>query len=104
MFTLSVRCPRLDGFGNARRAILCKTGGLRVQLYSEKKKFKARMSYADKLGVPYVIFVGEDEIAGGVLSVKDMTTGVQRKLSVDAAAEDILADLYEHAACPVIID
>ena len=62
------------------------------------------MSYADKLGVPYVIFVGEDEIAGGVLSVKDMTTGVQRKLSVNAAAEDILADLYERAACPVIID
>ena len=62
------------------------------------------MSYADKLGVPYVIFVGEDEIAGGVLSVKDMTTGVQRKLSVDAATEDILADLYERAACPVIID
>ena len=81
-----------------------RAAGIRTQLYGEKKKFKARMSYADKLGVPYVIFVGEDEIAGGVLSVKDMTTGVQRKLSVDAAAEDILADLYERAACPVIID
>ena len=81
-----------------------RAAGIRTQLYGEKKKFKARMSYADKLGVPYVIFVGEDEIAGGVLSVKDMTTGVQRKLSVDAAAEDILAGLYERAACPVIID
>ena len=36
---------------------------------SEKKKFKAKMSYADKLGVPFVALVGEDEISEGVLSV-----------------------------------
>ena len=71
--------------------------GLRVQLYTEKKKFKARMSYADKLGAPYVVFLGEDEIAEGVLSVKDMRTGEQQKLSAAEAAALIAADAAQRA-------
>ena len=59
--------------------------GLRVQLYTEKKKFKAKMSYADKIGTPFTVFVGEDEIAAQSLSVKDMRTGEQRALSVSDA-------------------
>ncbi|MEI3160820.1 MAG: ATP phosphoribosyltransferase regulatory subunit [Oscillospiraceae bacterium] len=42
-------------------ASMLRAGGLRVQLYSEKKKFKAKIGYADKLGIPFVIFLGEDE-------------------------------------------
>lgn len=51
--------------------------GFRVQIYSEAKKFKAKVSYADKLKIPYVVFLGEDEIAQGKITVKDMLTGVQ---------------------------
>ena len=51
--------------------------GLRAQLHCEKKKFKQKMSYADKLGIPYVVLLGEDEIAAGKASLKDMTTGEQ---------------------------
>ena len=47
------------------------------------------MSYADKLGVPFVALVGEDEISEGVLSVKDMRSGEQIKLSPAQAAEYI---------------
>ena len=61
--------------------------GIRTQLYTEPKKFKAKMNYADKLAVPYVMFLGEDEIAQGVVSCKDMASGEQTKLS----AEDTLA-------------
>ena len=67
--------------------------GIRVQLYAEQKKFKQKMSYADKIGVPYAIFLGEDEIAGGVCSVKDMRTGEQVKLSPEEAARHIQAGL-----------
>lgn len=42
-----------------------RNAGLRTQIYSEQKKFKAKMTYADKLGIPYVVFLGEDEIAQG---------------------------------------
>ncbi len=76
--------------------------GLRVQLYTEKKKFKAKMNYADKLGVPYVVFLGEDEIAEGVLSVKDMRSGEQRKLSVSETAALIRADMSARASAALI--
>ena len=50
-------------------ASMLRAGGLRVQLYSEKKKFKAKIGYADKLGIPFVIFLGEDEIAQNVCAL-----------------------------------
>ena len=67
--------------------------GIRVQLYGEQKKFKQKMAYADKLGVPYAILLGEDEIAEGVCSVKNMTTGEQLKLTPAEAAAHIKAGL-----------
>ena len=76
--------------------------GLRVQLYTEKKKFKAKMNYADRLGVPYVIFLGEDEIAEGVLSVKDMRSGEQKKLSPDEAAALLLSDAQRRRSVTLI--
>ena len=54
--------------------------GVRAQLYTEQRKFKQKMSYADKLAIPYVVFLGEDEIAKGAVSVKDMATGEQQTL------------------------
>ena len=47
-----------------------RSGGIRVQLYGEKKKFKQKLSYADKLGVPFVVLLGEDEIAENKCSVR----------------------------------
>ena len=58
-----------------------RTGGLRVQLYGENKKFKQKMSYADKLGVPFAVLLGEDEINAGKCSVKDMRSGEQQLLT-----------------------
>ena len=57
-----------------------RAAGVRTQLYTEQKKFKAKMNYADKLGVPYVVFLGDDEIAGNVVACKEMTSGEQTTL------------------------
>ena len=78
--------------------------GIRTQLYTENKKFKAKMSYADKLAIPYVIFLGDDEIAQNVLSVKNMVTGSQEKLPLAQAKETILAGLAELDRGAVIIE
>ena len=67
-----------------------RAGGIRVQLYSEQKKFKQKMNYADKIGVPYVIFLGEDEVAQGKCSLKDMVSGEQVLVNTEEAAEIIL--------------
>ncbi|MGX8693045.1 MAG: histidine--tRNA ligase, partial [Clostridia bacterium] len=76
--------------------------GVRTQIYGEKKKFKAKMSYADRIGAPYVLLLGEDEIAEGLVSLKDMASGEQQKLSASAAAAIIRAAVDERNAKPVI--
>ncbi|MBQ7330439.1 MAG: histidine--tRNA ligase [Oscillospiraceae bacterium] len=77
--------------------------GLRVQLYGEQKKFKQKMAYADKLGVPFAVLLGEDEIAENVCSVKNMRTGEQQKLTADDAAAYILAALAAEGG-PIILE
>ena len=77
--------------------------GVRVQLYGEQKKFKQKMSYADKLAVPYAVLLGEDEIAAGKCSVKNMRTGEQVCLTADEAAAHILEGLAQSNG-PIILE
>ncbi len=77
--------------------------GIRVQLYGEQKKFKQKMSYADKLGVPFAVLLGEDEIAQCMCSVKNMRTGEQVTLTADDAAAFIRQTLADSNG-PVILE
>ncbi|HBK02966.1 MAG TPA: histidine--tRNA ligase [Clostridiales bacterium] len=80
-----------------------RSAGLRVQLYGEQKKFKQKMAYANKLEVPFAVLLGEDEIAEGVCSVKNMQTGEQVKLSpADAAV--YIQNALAAADCAVILE
>ena len=80
-----------------------RAGGIRVQLYGEQKKFKQKMAYANKLEVPFAVLLGEDEIAEGMCSVKNMKTGQQVKLPPAEAANHIKASLSAQN-CPVILE
>ena len=76
--------------------------GIRTQLYTEQKKFKQKMSYADKLKVPYILLLGEDEITQGKVSLKNMSTGEQELLDVDGAIDRILTAVgADSAASPI---
>ena len=70
-----------------------RASGVRAQLHCEEKKFKQKLSYADKLGIPYVVFLGGDEIREGVVACKDMLTGEQTKLDPKATVYRIKAGL-----------
>ena len=80
-----------------------RSAGLKVQLYGENKKFKQKMAYANKLGVPYAVLLGEDEIAEGMCSVKNMATGEQVKLTPADAAAYIKAGT-DLGSVPVILE
>ena len=86
------------GFATALRE-----NGIRAQIHGENKKFKQKISYADKLGIPYVIFLGEDEINAGVVACKDMATGEQTKLDPAATIYRIKAGLAEKEKGAVIL-
>ena len=97
--------PMTDDLGPAiALATRLRDSGIRVQLYREQKKFKAKISYADKLGIPYVIFLGEDEVNAGLVSLKDMSTGEQTTLSPDDAAAQIQAHIAQKAGGTPIVD
>jgi len=83
-------------------ATLLREGGVRAQLYTENKKFKQKMSYADKLNIPYVVFLGEDEIIQNTISVKNMASGEQRTLPVAEAAGFIQNSLQLRQEVPPI--
>ncbi|MBQ8263292.1 MAG: histidine--tRNA ligase [Oscillospiraceae bacterium] len=87
-----------------KTATVLRDAGIRTQLYTEKKKFKARMSYASKLGFPYTVLIGEDEIAEGVVALKDMASGEQVKLSPEAAAEIIRKAMDAKSDAAVIME
>jgi histidyl-tRNA synthetase len=71
-------------------ATTLRAAGIRAQLHCEEKKFKQKMSYADKQGIPYVIFLGEDEINAGVVACKDMASGEQKKFKQKMSYADKL--------------
>ncbi len=83
-------------------ATALRDAGVRTQLYTEAKKFKAKMAYADKLAIPYVVFLGEDEIAAGTVTCKDMTSGEQTTLPFDETLARIRSGLKEREMGTVI--
>ena len=78
--------------------------GLRVQLYSEQKKFKQKMNYADKLGVPFVLILGDDEISAGTVGCKNMVSGEQITVSSADAIAHIKAALAEREKGAIILE
>lgn len=58
--------------------------GVNTEIYSNNKKLKAKMKYADKLQIPYVIVIGEDEIKANRIKLKNMETGNEEEIELDA--------------------
>ena len=86
--------PMTDDLSHAiAMATTLRAAGIRAQIHGEQKKFKQKLSYADKLAVPYALFLGEDEINAGLASVKDLRTGQQQRLTPEQAVEYIKAGL-----------
>ncbi len=77
----------------AHAATVLRAGGVRTQLYTEAKKFKQKLSYASRLGIPYAVIIGEDELAAGEVSLKDMNAGAQARYTPEDAALEIRSAL-----------
>lgn len=58
--------------------------GIAVEIYPESAKLKKQMNYANSLNIPYVAIVGENEINENKITLKDMSTGEQKLLDIDA--------------------
>ena len=63
-----------------------------ADVYLRNVKFKKKMEYANKIQIPYLIIIGEDEAAAGDYTLKNMATGEQKRLSLEQVAAEIKAD------------
>ncbi len=64
--------------------------GINTEIYLNDKKLKAKFKYADKLQIPYVIIIGEDEITEGKVTMKNMITGEEARLSIEECINELL--------------
>ena len=60
-----------------------RNNGINTEIFLNDKKLKAKMKYADKLEIPYVIVVGEDEVNTGIVKIKNMKTGEQVERNIE---------------------
>ena len=58
--------------------------GVNTEIYLNNKKIKAKMKYADKLEIPYVVVIGDEEIESKKIKLKNMTTGEEIELNFEA--------------------
>lgn len=63
--------------------------GLRTVFYSEPKKIKKQLTFANKAGIPFVLTIGSNEAEAGVIQVKDLASGEQTEVP-DAEVVDFL--------------
>ncbi len=61
-----------------------RTAGIACEIYPDSVKFKKQMGYADECRIPYVAIIGETEMADNLISLKNMKSGEQEKLSIEA--------------------
>jgi histidyl-tRNA synthetase len=90
-FLMPLAAGALDNALRLQRRL--REAGLRVLLDPEGRSFKSRMKQADKLGARYVAILGDDELAKGVWTLRDMARSEQR----EASEEEILKHLKEKA-------
>jgi len=72
-------------------------GGARVDVEAHARSLKSQMRHADKLGARYVIIIGDDELAGRTITVRDMAAKLdrQRVAHLDTTLSELRAALAE---------
>ena len=66
-----------------------RNAGINTEIYFDNKKIKTKFKYADKLQIPYVIVIGEDEIKSGKFTIKNMNDGTQEQLEIEKIIEKL---------------
>ena len=77
---ISACIPAATAFRNA---------GINAEIYTLNKKIKSKFKYADRLKIPYIAIIGEEEQSNGTVSIKNLATGEQETVSVEEAIKII---------------
>jgi len=84
-----------DGLQIAREL---RAGGINTEVQLESRKLARQMQYADRAGIRFVVLVGEDEAARGVVTVKDMRRGEQFEVARTELASALRVEIEQSRA------
>ena len=65
--------------------------GIPSEIFPEQAKLKKQMSYADNRNIPFVALIGENEIRAGKITLRNMSSGEQKELSLEELIEEIIS-------------
>ena len=68
--------------------------GINTELYPDPAKLKKQMNYANKKNIPYVILIGEEEVNSNTMTIKNMNTGEQNRISVSDLDGDAIQEMF----------
>lgn len=71
-------------------ASLLRKNGISCEIYTENRKLKNQFEYADRKGIPFLAIVGEDEVTAGTVTLKNLSTGEQKKLTPDELVSNLV--------------
>ena len=66
-----------------------RTHGIATEIYPDPSKLKKQLEYADKKNIPFAIIIGPDEMESGIISLKNLSSGTQEKLTLDQLIEKL---------------
>ncbi len=72
-------------------ASMARKAGIRTEIFPDKAKMKKQMAYANAKGIAFVALAGDDEIAQGKVTLKNMTTGEQKLVDADELVKEVLS-------------
>ena len=75
-----------EAAASLRAAMALRAQGVAAEVYPDTAKMKKQMGYADALRIPYVAIIGEEELAESSVTLKNMATGEQSRIALDALA------------------
>lgn len=70
-------------------ATTLRNNGINTEIYLNDKKIKTKIKYADRLNIPYIILMGDDEIAANKITLKNMNIGEQKLVTIEEAILEI---------------
>lgn len=88
----AVLIAKMDGCTAADRITVAsklRSNGINTEVYSEDEKIGKQFKYASKIGIPFVIIIGNEEVERKKVSLKTMATGEQEIMTIDEVIERI---------------
>ena len=81
---LFVNLGDAEAMASLRAVNALRSNGVSAEIYPDSAKMKKQMEYANRRGIPYVVIIGSNELEQGVATVKNMTTGEQASVAIEA--------------------